>query len=486
MKRITALVLALLMLASAAACAEQAEKDPVSTAGEVTAAETEPEEELDSLEARKLVSDELPDENFEGKAYRILSDKEYGKTDYFVEEMTGDVVEDAVFQRNADICARFDITIENQSVGYGDISGMVQRSVNANEDAYDIAAWHEIEAAKCASKKYFLNWYDIEYINCEKPWWTTASFKNLSIGGKTYLAVGAMNLYTMKSTYCMYLNKALAADYNVTDINDIVLNGEWTLDRNIQVITDSWNDLNGDGKQDAKDFWGLTTNSTSYATTYLYALGETTVSKDEDDIPYLDMNQEKFADMVNGVYKLLYETNGAYTTTGWDAMDVFYSNRALFGNCTFTAAFGKLREMDADYSIIPYPKWDENQEAYISMADGSAALMGVPMTNGDSRFVGIITEAVNAESWKSVLPAAYDIALKVKGSRDEESIGMIDMIFNNQVIDLGFIYADYSGLGFTMSNLMGSKDSNFASYYAKNEKAWTRKIEKLAKTFTED
>lgn len=466
-----------------ASCAESADK-PAET--ETVSAETAEEiTELDSLESRRLVSDGLPNTDCEGREYRILCD-DYVECDYHIEEMNGDVVDDAVFERNQHVCERFNIDISVKPMAFTDIYKAVSQSINAMDNTYDLVSHHQIEAGKCASSKYYANWYEIEYVNPERPWWNKASFANLSIGGRAFISSGDMNIYTTKSVYCMYLNKVLAENYNITEINDTVLNGEWTVEKLDGIITDSWVDLNGNGKSDREDYYGLVTNNGPATSTYIYSFAEITVSKDSDDIPYLDMNQEKFADMVNAVYDLLYDSNGTYYVADNSAIELFKADRALFSNNSFAAAFISFREMESDYAIIPYPKWNEEQTSYYSMPDGSSSLMGIPITNTDFSFVGLITEAMNAESWKYVTPAAYDVALKVKFTRDEESVAMVDMIFENQVIDLGYIYADYSGIGFTMSDLISTKKNNFSSYYAKNEKAWNRKIDKLVSAFTED
>lgn len=41
------------------------------------------------------------------------------------------------------------------------------------------------------------------------------------------------------------------------------------------------------------------------------------------------------------------------------------------------------------------------------------------------------------ESRKSVIPAYYEVALKVKFTRDEESAKMLDLAFENRVFDYG-------------------------------------------------
>ena len=51
----------------------------------------------------------------------------------------------------------------------------------------------------------------------------------------------------------------------------------------------------------------------------------------------------------------------------------------------------------------------------------------------------IITEALASESYKNVIPVFYDVALKTKSARDEESSAMIDLIRDTLTFDFGYI-----------------------------------------------
>lgn len=94
-----------------------------------------------------------------------------------------------------------------------------------------------------------------------------------------------------------------------------------------------------------------------------------------------------------------------------------------------------LRNMDADFGILPYPKYDEAQKDYLARIEG-IELTGVPVT-ADTEFVSAIMEAMASESATTVVPAYYDVALKTKMTRDNDSAEMLDIIFENRVFDLG-------------------------------------------------
>ena len=179
-------------------------------------------------------------------------------------------------------------------------------------------------------------------------------------------------------------------------------------------------------------------------------------------------------------------SNGTFTTDGWSLHTItFLDGRALFFNGVFRHSYDFFTDFADDYGILPYPKWNEEQEQYYTMADGSAPLAAVPTTIKDTEFVGIITEALAAESWKIVIPTVYDVALKVRGVRDEQSMHIVDIIANSAVFDFGFIYADAStgDMGFALSTLMKFKNKDFASFYASNKNSWIAKLESVVNAF---
>ena len=486
--RLSALSLAALISASFAACGGETSSAPSGgetpeTEAAVTEAETEP---LSDLELRALVSDDLPESDFGGRNIRILA-CDYSKIEFTAEEQTGEVIEDAVYSRNRDVSERFNCGIDHILKTYTEVSSALAKSVQAGDDAYDLVSNHVIEMGNSAMKGYLLDWGGIPHINLEKQWWNRSSFDNLSVHDRAYLLVGAMNTHFLRTTYCVYFNKRLVDNYGFGNMYQLVNDGKWTIDKETEMTSGTWQDLNGDTKTGVEDFYGSASNSTSYATTYIYAAGLKTVSKDEDGIPVLDMDLEKFSVLTEKVYKLFYENEGFYCSTDWNSHgDIFLDKRSIFYNCTFSLALSSLRDFEDDYGMIPYPKFDEAQEKYYSMADGSHTISGIPKTITDPEFVGVAVEALCAEAWKQVLPAMYEVALKTKFTRDNESIEMIDMINDNVVVDFGFVFADYSGMGFTLSDLMGSRKSDFASYYAKSESKWQKRLDKVIASFEEN
>ncbi|MGN1129152.1 MAG: hypothetical protein ACI4T6_09405, partial [Candidatus Flemingiibacterium sp.] len=96
---------------------------------------------------------------------------------------------------------------------------------------------------------------------------------------------------------------------------------------------------------------------------------------------------------------------------------------------------------------------------------------------------GIITEALCAESYKKVMPAYYETALKTKYTRDNESIAMIDLVVNSRVFDLGYFYDGWKGASFIFERLVHDNNTNFESYWAANESSITTHYQKVIDYF---
>lgn len=484
-KAITLLLLSAMLLS----CVSCGNTETMETTGTDTTAQTATETEpLDPMEARKLVSDELPDKDFDGRAYRVLT-YDFCVDDFVTEGMTGALINDAIYSRNTTVSDRFNVKIEADAEhDSGQTTTLIKNQIQAGEDFCELISHHMIESAKLAVTHYYRDWNDFTYVNPAKDWWNQSAYNDLSIAGQSFLMAGSITPYFLTHYYCVYMNKELGDNYGLTDtIYQTVLDGNFTIDYYYEQVSDKWQDLDGDGKMSDNDFYGLAAQVTSYASPFIYAFGEKTVQPDEEGLPVLSINEEKMASMVEKVYKLFYESNGTITTSGWTLhTETFVDNRALFFNGVFSHAISIINDMEADFAILPYPKWDEDQENYLTMTDGSSPLCSVPITAGDTEFVGIITEALAAESWKTVTPAVFDTALKYRGARDETSIKVIEMIEPGCVIDFGFVFGNYNSMGFLMSNLMEQKKDNFASYYASKKESWETSLNKIVEDFLEN
>ena len=481
--RIASLLFAALLFAS---CAGESDTPAAVTTGSVTETNTAETEPADMLDARLELDDNLPEKDYGGTNFNIII-QEYTKDDYIPAdgEESGALINDAVFRRNTTIEERFNVSLVLEALDAGDVTATVRRSVNAGDNAYQLVSNSIVSIAPLAIENGYLDWNSLEYVDLTRPWWNQSCRETITIDDKIFMMAGSISPGFLTHTYCVYLNKRHAADIDLLEtIYDTVFDGKWTIDKYISLVKDSWRDLNGNGEKDDYDFYGLAAQVTSYTTPFIYSFGETTVTPDSNGIPQITINEEKAAAMVEKVYTLLYDSNGTITTDGWGLhSETFLAGRALFMNGVFVQAIKTFTDMEDDYAIIPYPKWNEEQEEYLTMSDGASPMVAVPTSVEDPEMVGIITEALAAEAYKRIIPAVYDNAIKVRGTRDEESMKLIDIIERGNVVDFGYIFGDYNTMGFYMSKMMGSKNKNFASFYEKQKKTWQKKLDKVINAY---
>ena len=139
--------------------------------------------------------------------------------------------------------------------------------------------------------------------------------------------------------------------------------------------------------------------------------------------------------------------------------------------------------MEADFGILPMPKYEESDNSYRSAVNSYVGTMTcIPQTNYDPDMTGYFIEALASESHYTVIPEYYNINLQGKISRDEESREMLDLIFSNRHYDLGEIY-DPGNFANTLIYLTMNAKRDIASLWAKQEKSVTRNLEKLLEKF---
>ncbi|MBO5649185.1 MAG: hypothetical protein J6S76_04665, partial [Clostridia bacterium] len=80
-------------------------------------------------------------------------------------------------------------------------------------------------------------------------------------------------------------------------------------------------------------------------------------------------------------------------------------------------------------------------------------------------------------------PAYYDVALKVKGARDEESIKMLDMIKESCVFDFGFIYDGNKAYGGILFSQILRNNKHIESTWKRYERSATKWYDSILEAF---
>ncbi len=483
----TSFVLALMLVIPSIACSEPQEAAPDTTAAvPVTEAETET--------GRAQTPDNLPaDLDFGGETVPVYLLDNWGQKPFITgpEELTGEIVDDAILARNMSVMERLNIVLRYEPVAgdLGSSTNDIRKFVTAGEDAYDIVVAPQYSMVSLAASGFFINTLTLEYLDFDMPWWWNNYMNELSIGYDTrFFLVGDFFMNMLLGTRILYFNKNLYTDYfgETDELYDTVLTGKWTLDRMKTLIDGSYADLNGNSEADADDRFGFVTYG-AFSSTDAFAFGTDVklTTRDEEGIVMLNAEgNERAAVLLEKLLGIFWcQGSWIYDHTKHEG-DVnilkFTAGESLFlGNSSFNEA-SALRDMKDDFGVVPYPKYDESQEDYRSLVHDAYNLGIIPVTCGSSDIVGAVVEALCAETYRTVINPYYETALKIKYTRDELSSKVIDIVHDSVNTEFAFAYYSLLGsLGSIYRELISGKKTEFASQAAKYMPAAEKALDKL-------
>ena len=410
-------------------------------------------------------------QDFDGYNFRILTRQNMLKNQY-VEEETGDIINDAVYRRNETVKSLYNIEITATESTGSDSSAVALNGILAGDDQYDLIFPHSRVAFSYAVQNSCVNFNDVESIHLDNPWWAKDIIDSANVNGHLYVLDGDISTHRLAQAATMFFNKTLFDELGLEYPYQMVLDNEWTFDAFAKLVKKGSKDLNGDGilHQDV-DRFGYYTRDWQAPISILYTAGQRIYNKDARGIPQLTLNTSKTVDVFSKFFDLA-ESDEVFLALGGrndvkQGTNPFQEGRALFMDTGLGSA-QSLRSMNDDFGIIPLPKFT-SEDNYASIVNGYASLMIMPVTVEDIERTGAITEALCAIGSRDVIPAFYDVSLKTKFSRDAESEAMIDIIKDSIIYDLGYVAGGtFESAGYTLAH---STSRDFSSYYAANESA---------------
>ncbi|MCL2517155.1 MAG: hypothetical protein FWF15_01205, partial [Oscillospiraceae bacterium] len=262
MKRLLIIIIFLGLLSLLPACSQTGIDSESETKSDETPSPETNETALDSFAARQLVKDGLPDKDFGGDRFAIVT-QSHMIDDVYIETEMGDVILDAVYARNRAVEERFNVVISAIDGTYGANNAFVSKNVLAGDDVFELMLGQAVATSELVLKDMMLDWYLLPYVNFAQPWWVASTVDDLTYCGKAYIAIGDFSLSAMYETYCVYYDKVVAENYGITDVYEIVNAGKWTIDKLSELTKDVYRDLNGDGIKDIDDYYGFSTDPSS-------------------------------------------------------------------------------------------------------------------------------------------------------------------------------------------------------------------------------
>lgn len=468
-KNTGALLLALCtVLLSSAACGENA-GEPLSSGApaQETAAETE---------AAFVPADYLPEADYGGKEFHILTAAEQWYSTY-ESEQTGDVLNDAVYDRNRTVEERFNTDLcydcfNGYSAGMSSVKTALTESVLSGTAEYDLVVADGYYVSNYVFDNLLSPLDDFIAFDFTREHWLTDTINEHRLAGKAYFAVGYLSVNTMRQTIILFWNKKISEQYDLGNFYDLVLDGKWTKDKMKELALEATADTDGDTTMTENDCWGVISSAVDAIGPMQTAMGHKYTSSADGSFVMRPLD-ERLVGINDFLYEMLNGKNYTFLLNSEVAKmtAMFAADKGLFLLYRLDMSETEdIRNMD-NYGFLPLPKYDEAQEDYTGA--GGCDVAAIPTLVDDAEMSSVLCDAIAAYGYYDVLPVYYDVVLTTKYARDENSVKMLDIIVKN-------IYTDpamtFSGLCNNIYYSIGKK--NIASSYEKTLSGITKNIDK--------
>ena len=441
------------------------------------------------------VNDDLPDIDYAGDSVTILYREEVGYE--FVTEQTGEPVDDAVYDRNREVAERFNLTLDYMGrpglwANQAEYKGLITNTVLAGDSTFDIITGQSNIVLPLATENIYLDLSEAKYIDYSKPYWKDGFHDNATIHGHLYAVSGDYALTTLTETNVLLFHAGLFTDYDIPYPYQMVRDGTWTLDAFLSLTETFSADLNGDSVIDGNDLRGFTAYGNSI-NPLTYSTQTAIMAKQDDGIYIIDFPREKHVEVYDKVYDLIHSQNFhdiREVPAGFAHNDnaVVYELEA--GRSAMVGVVLKgvewLRDMEADFGILPYPKYDEAQQDYVCSILRRFTVASVPITAADPDQSSLVLEALSCIGYNEIIPTYFNVALKDKYTRDTDTAEMLDIIQAGAYFDFAdAFYGNLSGVSdyLTSYAYYSTGAKGLASFFAKDEKSIQKQLDALYEAY---
>ncbi|MBQ4290283.1 MAG: hypothetical protein II719_03725 [Clostridia bacterium] len=398
----------------------------------------------------------------------------------WVEKLNGEVVNDAVFNRNLVIENKFNIKITPlltdmnayELVQAGETMDLVQAKGPYLAETVSTGAW--------------LNLIGFPYLNLTAEYWNARALEGTIVDDIAFFLPSDFCLEPLANTGILYFNKRILQENDLENPYDLVHSDTWTIDRFLSLVRSVPKDLNGDGQMDFSDLYGALVRyqwRTGMFFQLYFGIGLTDTRVDKDQGRVLNFDPTRCQDLIDTVWevfqdkKICMNSSAVEEELGEGAYEImFLEGGALFCQ-DYVFSLDTFREMEDDFGIVPFPKYDTEQEEYYQRVHPASTMFAFPASVQDEEKAGLITEYCSWISHNTVLPAYYEITVKAKRVRDLEAVEMLDIIRKSQVYEFAEMF--YTHIPHYMWDAF--TDRSFARRVQTNTKFLSKRLAKYIK-----
>ena len=204
-------------------------------------ATTAPAETTDNnLDANGYWKDDLPEDlNLNQETVTILYDSESYAQEFESEGITGDLINDAIYNRNETVSSRLNVKLQFVGInGRNDTSGFtatVNNDVQSGAAEYDIIGTYSQLPASFAMSGSIVDLMSLEYLNFDQPWWPATMVEQASIRDHLYFCTGDISTNLLWMMHVVFFNKNMIDELKLEDPYTLVDDMKWTVDKMFEI-----------------------------------------------------------------------------------------------------------------------------------------------------------------------------------------------------------------------------------------------------------
>ncbi|MBQ9543532.1 MAG: hypothetical protein IJV00_00230 [Clostridia bacterium] len=471
---------------------------------------------------REIVASNIPaDKKFDGTVVNFVVDTSIGREkELFVDSLNGDLINDAVYNRNLKVEADLGVSINFITFpGGGDrnFATNVSRVVLSGTGDYDIATGYAYFLTAVIRNWCYANLVEVEDNSCldlSKPWWNQMYVNEATYNNQIYTITGDLAINSVSAAGCIFFNKRLADEHlsawgGTEGLYKLVEDGEWTFDKFTEICKDVYNDEDGDGVRSEGDFYAFSSSWSGPipADAFQFGMDARITRKDKNGVPVLEYNNARSADVVSKLYHfnadsagVLYKPGSAptgwYNNGGGIVEGKFINGTQIFYASSIATATA-FSDMTDNFGLLPMPKYDKEQDRYYTSQVDYYSAFALAADLLDDRAdkcdaVGTTFEKLCEESYRSVAPNYFETVMKYRYLRTDadnlKDIKMYDLIREGNNFNFGLIYSSMlEDVSFAYRHIIGRDGSeNATSYWQAKEATIASKFAALLNDFEED
>lgn len=396
-------------------------------------------------------------------------------------------VQSNVYHRNLEVAQMLNCKLEHIPVdlSYDNVASYVESMVNSNDTSISYYVNDQFGFLNLAQKGMLLDLqdplnFDEYYFNFDGDEYYGEYMKGMMVGDRRYIVTGDYFIDTLRACHVLYFNKNIYTDKfgNFEDLYNLVLDGNWTLDKFNSIVDQAYTDADGDGLKNEADIYGLAGHTLNWKEpflTFYYSTDAQVIDYDADNIPYI--NKDKLLRLSTVAEKLipLDKSVGMWQTdVVEDTVSKFINGGTLFTMYQKIGDIekGQMRDFDG-MGLVPYPKLDENQTKHLTLVHDTAEVGAIPtiITGENASVASAVIQVMSVHSHKYLLNDYYETALKSRYVQDPYSAKMLDIVVDGIYAPFDLAYELVIGYGPVNAAIARGNDVTQSAFKSNEKRA---------------